>query len=112
MRTLVAGPLMLLLAACGAGASTPMQLSGPAPGGTTPTMDCVTRQLTRLGYTISSSDAGTGTVQATHLNPAPWYQRILGFNDTADQITAIVGQGELKVVATSSDPNSTSPPGA
>jgi hypothetical protein len=49
--------------------------------------------------------AGATSVRGTHVNEQPWWRHILGFSNTADQITASTSGDQLQVTAVSSDPD-------
>jgi hypothetical protein len=104
MRAFLMGATILLLAGC-AGNPQPVQLTGPAPAMSSETLACVSKALTDRGYTVDPPGADQMLVRGTHVNEQPWWMRIFGYRDTADQITASVNQGQLQVTAVSSDPS-------
>lgn len=108
MRRLATLTAAAVLAGCGGRSAQPVELSRPAPAPAAQTLDCVARELDRMDYTITSQDRQAGVIRATYVNEQPWWRRIIGISNTADQITATVSQGQLQVTATSSDP--TEPP--
>jgi hypothetical protein len=103
MRTPLAGVLILLTAGC-AGTPQPVQLTGPTPATSSQALNCAANELTRLGYTVAPMSAGADFVRGTHINPQPWWRKVFGFHDTADQITASTSGSQLQVTAVSSDP--------
>ena len=104
MRTILTGASLLLLAGC-AGTPQPVQLTGPAPAMASQTLACVSKALMDRGYSVDPQTGDETVVRGTHLNEQPWWLRVFGYRDTADQITASVTQGQLQVTAVSSDPS-------
>jgi hypothetical protein len=107
MRVPLAGVVILLAGGC-AGNPEPVQLSGPVPATSSQALNCVGNELTRLGYAVDPMPAGATSVRGTHVTEQPWWRRILGFDDTTDQITASASGGQLQVTAVSSDPDAPS----
>lgn len=102
------GPVVLvavLLGGCGGGSSVqPVDLSAPAPASTPVAMECVTRELDELGYEIvPANETAPNQVTGVRINEPPWYVQWL-YGNTADQITASISQGQLRVSAISTDP--------
>jgi len=105
MRTPLGVTCAVLLAACaGGGARQTVQLTGPATGSSTQTMECVNRQLQSMNYQVAATGQQTGSITATRRNEQPWWLRMVGYRDTADQLTISTEQGQLRVSALSSDP--------
>lgn len=103
MRRATVLPVVLLLAGCGGGLR-PVELSGPAPTSASQVLDCVNRRAGEMGYEVVSTDQSRGTTTAIRRNEAPRLLRFIGFEDTADQITASVSGGQLRLTAISTDP--------
>lgn len=102
MRALPVVFVAAIFAGCAARTGEVVQLSGPAPAPAAQTMTCLNREFQSMGYRVIDNDAQA--VTAVHVNETPWYLRIIGYKDTADQITARVEGGQLRVSAISSDP--------
>lgn len=96
--------LGVLLVGCGS--YRPVSYSGPIAGAMPQAMDCVRREFEQLGYTVTASEPTASSITAVRVEAPPWYRRFLGFQSTANQITAAVSQGELQVTAVSTDPTS------
>lgn len=95
-----------LVGACAGGTTVqPVDISAPAPAASAAvTMECVTRELDSMGYEVPANQAGTMQVTGIRINEKPWFVRWL-YGNTADQITATIDNGQLRVSASSSDPN-------
>ena len=105
-------PLLLAaaLGACSGGVNVrPVDLSAPAPQSAAVTLECVTRELDNLGFDTSVRRTDS-SVTGVRINERPWYTSWL-YGDTADQITATVTNGQLRVTAISSDPREIGEPG-
>jgi hypothetical protein len=101
--TVLAG-LAVLVAGC---TSSPrlVNLSRPTTSPAPAALECVRTQFQRLGYTLAGSTPGTTSVTGIRIHEVPWLLRRIGFQNTANQITASVAQGQLQVTAVSSDPS-------
>ena len=95
--------LALGFAACGG--YRPVDFSGPVTAANP--VQCAREQIEQMGYEVAS-DPQAGAVTGIQVNEQPWYKTVLGFRPTADRITATVADGQLRVVATSSDPREAS----
>ena len=104
MRTPVAAAAVVLVAACGGGSRMPVQLAAPAPASVPQTVDCVSRQLQSMDYNVVSNDPQSGTIVARHINEQPFWLRMIGYRNTADQLTITMEANQLRVAAVSSDP--------
>lgn len=104
MRMPLLATAAVLVAACAGGPVAPARVSGPAPAPASQTFGCVNQKLRDMGYRVASTDEQAGVIVAMHPNPQPFWRRMLGFRDTADQLTVSVAQGQLQVTAVSSDP--------
>jgi hypothetical protein len=95
--------LAVLVAGC---TSSPrlVNLSRPTTSPAPQALDCVRTQFQRLGYRAEGSAPGATSVTGIRIHEAPWLLRLIGYRDTANQITASVSQGQLQVTAVSSDP--------
>jgi hypothetical protein len=68
-------------------------------------MECVRRELDDMAYEVTpGTQSGATTVTGIRVNEQPWWLKLIGYRNTADQITATVSGGQLHVTATSSDP--------
>jgi hypothetical protein len=103
MRNLSPLLVAVVLGACSSRVNVrPVELSAPAPQPAAVTLECVTRELDNLGFETTTRTADS-SVTGIRINERPWYTSWL-YGDTADQITATVTNGQLRVTAVSSDP--------
>lgn len=105
MRKLLAGFIVTLVVACTRGTTPqPVDVAAPAPESTAVTMECVTRELETFGYEVPEGDADANEVTGIRINEPPWFLRWL-YGNTADQITAVMEDDQLRVTPSSTDPN-------
>jgi hypothetical protein len=104
MRGLVAVAVGVSVAACAGGGAQPPQFSRPVPEPASQALTCANQELERMGYTVAATDPSAGRVVGVVRNDPPWWLRMVGFRETADQLTVTVAQGEMRVTAISTDP--------
>jgi hypothetical protein len=95
--------LTVLLAGCST-TTGPVHLVRPVSSAAPETLDCVRTQFQRMGYREVETTPGGIAVTGVRVQRASWLLKLIGFQDTANQITAMVSQGQLQVTAVSSDP--------
>jgi PBP1b-binding outer membrane lipoprotein LpoB len=103
MRTVSIVLLAFLLAGCSRD-HRPVAFTGPAPAPASAALDCARTQLQNRGYNVVTSDQVAGSVTGVRVNERNWLLKLIGFTDTANQITATATSGQLQVTALSSEP--------
>jgi hypothetical protein len=100
MRKEVMAAATVLLSACGAG-QLAREFTGPVPGTGAQAFDCVTRQLSTLGYTTTATSRTTegGVIRAERMDEQPWWLRVIGYNDAVDVLDITVQGAPARIRA-------------